>query len=138
MFLRCGAPINHRDDFRRNTLEFASTQDEYRGQKENLVLLFAAGETLDDTTVHYVRYSVDGDVNVQVDIPDYLQELQQNLELKNLCRKAIRKHLIDLDPHTHLFNRIPKLGLVSLLYEYLLYDCYKPRIPDFRSCDCNK
>ena len=87
------------------------------------MLLFAAGESLDGITVRYVRFSSDGDANVQVDVPDYLQELKQNLELKNLSRKAIRKHLIDLDPHAHLFNRIPKLGLFSLLYEYLLYHC---------------
>ena len=44
------------------------------------------------------------------------------LSLKHLCREAIRKHLLELDPHSHLFGRVPKLGLPTLLNEYLLYD----------------
>ena len=43
------------------------------------------------------------------------------LELKHICREAIRKHLLELDPHQHLFGRIPKLGLSSVLMNYLLY-----------------
>ena len=33
------------------------------------------------------------------------------LHLKHICREAIRKHLLNLDPHTHLFGRVPRLGL---------------------------
>ena len=42
-------------------------------------------------------------------------------DLKHLCREAIRKHLLELDLHTHLFGRIPKLGLPKPLTEYLLF-----------------
>ena len=42
--------------------------------------------------------------------------------LKHLCREAIRNHLLKVEPHTHLFGRIPQLGLPSLVNEYLLYD----------------
>ena len=41
--------------------------------------------------------------------------------LKHLCREAIRKHLLLLDPHEHLFGRVPQLGLPKLLREYLLF-----------------
>ena len=38
-----------------------------------------------------------------------------------VCRETIRKHLLKLDPHTHLFDSLPKLGLPSSVTEYLLY-----------------
>ena len=79
--------------------------------KTMVLLLFAAGETLDGPTVP-----------VKISIPEYFTELKENLDLKHLCRQAIRKHLIDLDPHGHLFGRIPQLGLPSIGTEYLLYD----------------
>ena len=42
--------------------------------------------------------------------------------LYHICREAIRKHLLKLDPHENLFFRIPGLGLPSLLVKYLLFD----------------
>ena len=44
------------------------------------------------------------------------------LDLKAQCRRAIRKHLLDLDPHTHLFDRVQRLGLPKLLQRYLVYN----------------
>ena len=46
---------------------------------------------------------------------------EQTLNLRHICRETIRKHLLNLDPHTHLFDRMPRLGLPSLLTRYLLY-----------------
>ena len=43
----------------------------------------------------------------------------RELTLMELCIEVIRNHLLALDPH--LFGRVPKLGLPSLLTEYLLY-----------------
>ena len=54
-------------------------------------------------------------------IPDCLTFHDSQLQLKHICREAIRKHLLDLDPHQHLFGRIPKLGLPFALINYLLY-----------------
>ena len=68
------------------------------------VMLFAGGETIG---------------GIRVDIPEYLQE---NTSLKSICRKAIRRHLLLLNPHQHLFNRIPQLGLPSILDKYLMYN----------------
>ena len=44
------------------------------------------------------------------------------INLKQLCREAIRKHLLDLDPQEHLFDRVPRLGLPRSLASYLLYN----------------
>ena len=79
--------------------------------KEVCLLLLAAGEKLDATAF-----------NAPVPIPDYLLFKDLQLNLKHLCREAIRKHLLKLDPHTHLFSRVPRLGLPSMLAEYSLYD----------------
>lgn len=72
------------------------------------MVLFAAGEKTEDW--------------MQITAARYLFFDDLKLCLKHKCREAIRKHLLDLDPHSHLFGRIPQLGLPSLLTEYLLYD----------------
>ena len=72
------------------------------------LILFAAGEKYDDEDIEMV--------------PDILKEICDQFQLKHVCREAIRKHLLDLDPHQHLFGRIPKLGLPSALVQYLLYN----------------
>ena len=73
------------------------------------MLLFAAGERFDDR-----------DLRERINTLFDLEEC--SLGLKHLCRERLRRHLIDLNPHAHLFNRIPHLGLPPLLNEYLLYD----------------
>ena len=59
-------------------------------------LVFAAGETLDGIP--------------DEKIPDCLKFDDVQFELKHICREAIRKHLLNLDPHSHLFGRVPRLG----------------------------
>ena len=44
------------------------------------------------------------------------------ISLKHICREAIRKLLIEINPHGHLFDRVPRLGLPQLVSSYLLYD----------------
>ena len=81
-----------------------------RGEKRKDIcrLLFAAGETPD---------GIPDD-----EIPDCLKFDDLQLGLKHICREVIRKHLLSLDPHTHLFGRVLRLGLPSSLTEYLLYN----------------
>ena len=103
--LRSGAKINIGNSGSGNALrrlvEYFDVNDElYR-------LLFAAGETLDGIP--------------DEKIPTCLKFNDVRLDLKHICREAVRKHLLKLDPHTHLFGRVPELGLPSLLTEYLLY-----------------
>ena len=56
------------------------------------------------------------------EVPEYLFHRELQTCLKHLCRESIRSHLLDLDPHTHLFGKIPKLGLPKSLADYLLYN----------------
>ena len=71
------------------------------------MLLFAAGETPDGTS----------------SLPHCLRFDSLRLCLKHLCREAIRNRLRLVDQKDQsLFHLVPKLGLPSLLTEYLLYD----------------
>ena len=72
-------------------------------------LLFAAGETLVFVDVGNHGYSYGETEN-------YLQ-----LNMMNICRRAIRKHLLKLDPHENLFVRVPRFGLSAALQRFLLY-----------------
>ena len=92
LLLRAGAHINKKA----NTGQPAHYID--ASWKTLIRILFAAGEIL---SFHSI--SPEGD------------------SLKDLCRRRIRQILIDKDPHENLFVRIPRLGLPSLVTEYLLY-----------------
>ena len=72
------------------------------------MLLYAAGETLEGSDMDK--------------IPEELKFQEEKLQLKHTCREAIRKHLLKLDPHRHLFGRIPRLGLPSSMTDYLLFN----------------
>ena len=109
LLLRYGAEIDVRNRQSENALQHCVAS--HRGTKESddiCRLLFAAGERPDGIC--------------DEKIPDCLKFKDVQLELKHICREAIRKHLLELDPHTHLFGRVPRLGLPSLLIDYLLYD----------------
>ncbi len=81
------------------------------------LVLFAAGEecvSVKHNNGGYIRFLP----------PDW-----EDLDLKNQCRKVIRKHLLTLYPNTNLFQSIPKLrltderpGLPAKLVSYLVYD----------------
>ena len=77
-----------------------------RNNKTMVLLLHAAGEK----------------VPAGPSVPDYLLFKDLKLSLKHLCREAIRKHLLDVDPHEHLFGRVPKLGPPTSLTDYLVYE----------------
>ena len=82
------------------------------------MLLYAAGETIDET---------------EAQVPDHLKPTE--LSLKHLCREAIRKHLLVIDPHQHLFYRVPRLGLPDGLSRYLVYNI---EIDDPIEVNCQK
>ena len=70
--------------------------------------LVAAGEMLNGfRKVHYLLDFLTLDVRIQ---------------LKYICRETIRKHLLNLDPHSNLFGRVPLLGLPRVLGQYVLYN----------------
>ena len=130
LLLEAGAQINRKSFMGENALMIACSYlhpDVDEDQSDLYKLLHAAGETIDGPIRLNFNYLC-GYIK-HIEIPEYFQELKENLDLKDLCREAIRKHLIDVDPHENLFVRIPRLGLPSLIVDYLLYDC---------SLDCEK
>ena len=117
--LRAEVSIKKTDEIGKNALALNCSRRPSCTAKQQQValLLFAAGETavetrdgtsISDSKRHY--------------LPASLSENDSYIRLLPLCRETIRKHLISLDPNTHLFIRVPKLGLPSLLRNYLLYD----------------
>ena len=112
--LQEGIKVNVKDDNGCNTLTHFLTQLDgdrreimFGNQIEKFVqLLFAAGESVDETKVETV--------------PDYLKP-SAKICLKNICRETIRKHLLQMSD-MNLFFRVPQLGLPHLMMPYLLYD----------------
>ena len=112
--LQSEARINRHNIQSRNALTSYLTWP-YGVTKENVMLLAAAGETIDGTVC--TRGTDD-----PVDLSKYLSFRESGSSLKSMCRSVIRNHLMTLDPHGNLFSRVPYLGLSSSLNDYLLYD----------------
>ena len=115
--LQAGAKINLVNATRENALQYGHLFDSctYK-DKTTLLFMYAAGELIDVAALENLK------VSRKVPGLDVLFEENLQFKLKHLCREAIRKHLLSLDPHSHLFGRVPRLGLPSLLNRYLLYD----------------
>ena len=116
--LKSAARVNMRTTCGQNALDrYLATQTEVN--KDIAMLLFAAGDKSGGP-------SISGECGIRpsyLKIPNYLlEERKIKIGLKGLCRKAIRKHLMKLDLHENLFQRVPRLGLPSLVAEYLLYE----------------
>ena len=106
MLLRAGININVTNEVSMNAVSSWQQDEVYLKRYKRLkLLLIAAGEKQE------VKQEVE-------------QEVEQDvaLNLKHLCRETIRKHLLELDPHTHLFCRVPGLGLPTIITDYLLYN----------------
>ena len=73
--------------------------------KEFAMMLSAAGETVDET---------------KVTVPDYLKPSEE-INLKNICRKTIRKYLLQIN-QVNLVYKVSKLPLPCAMTSYLLYD----------------
>ena len=114
LLFQSGVRINRRNAKLQNVLTNYLTWP-YGVTKENVMLLVAAGETIDG--IVFTR-GTDDPVNVS----DNLPFMESEPSLKSMCRSAIRTQLMNLDPHENLFRRIPFLGLSLSLTNYLLYD----------------
>ena len=82
--------------------------DDPNEQTEMVEVLHASGQEIDPV--------------YKKQIESYSPQLQEESTLKNLCRESIRKHLINLDKYSHLYNRIPRIGFPKSLKDYLLYN----------------
>ena len=116
LLLEGGVRINIANNYSKNAL-CSHISLIYPG-KEICMLLNAAGEITDGTTIPAT--DVYGVVR-QLLVSDYFLYEDLKLNLKHLCREAIRTHLINIDRHQHLFYRAG-LGLPGSLSRYLLYD----------------
>ena len=115
LLLKCNAHINRRTETGRNALTTAITD----GESDTTMLLYAAGEILNETTM---SNNVGMHKYKTVILPRNLRRLKEEWCLKHLCRETIRNHLINLNPNLHLFDRVSKLGLPSLLTKFVLYN----------------
>ena len=144
LLLRLGALINLFNTSNQNALQnhiryssspFVSLHRSKRYRRNRPIsgmcmFLFAAGETIDATTVKATGR--------EFPVPDCLLFKDLKFSLKHLCRMVIRKHLLDLDPHRHLFGRVPRIGLPASLSEYLLFgESLKPDGSIKYECDGN-
>ena len=110
-----GAKINLSNSYGQNIMgQYIRRYKSYN--RTMVLLLYAAGETLDDTTFQRIRTSN------PIWITDFNRQPDAEVILSVLCRRTIRNHLLDLDPHTNLFYRVPKLGLPQLLSSYLVFN----------------
>ena len=77
---------------------------------ESTLILFVVGESLQKQHL------------TAISIPQCITQRCNEFTLQNTCRKAIRKCLLDIDFHAHLFKRIDKLGLPTAVRAYLLFN----------------
>ena len=115
LLLLAGAKVNMFHSKGSNALTYyiesvAHTRDEH------IMLLFAAGEKVQWRTCaqSYKVWKAVSDCG--------FLECHRKPRLMSKTRWVIRKHLLELDPHTNLFVRVPRLGLPAALKNYLLYD----------------
>ena len=114
VLLQSGARINIVNKDHHNAL---SQHWERRRPDGNIcLLLFAAGETVKKEMIEEIENS-GPEFAISKCFPG-----KTNLDLKHLCRDAIRNHLLHLDPHNHLFWRVPQLGLPKIITDDLVYD----------------
>ena len=127
LLLLAGAHINNYNKYNYNAIcenlcwfdVGANHSATHKPETEVYTLLYAAGEMLPDGATS------DGEMLITtVERAKRLYHVlfeDLRFDLKHLCRETIRRHLLDLNPHEHLFGRIPRLGLPKLLREYLLF-----------------
>ena len=116
LLLNAGAFINIPNNQGFNPLKCYITKLERISNKLAL-LMYAAGEKLDDTKMEI--QSPHGDC--MIEIPTCLKHSKRDLNLMCICRRAIRGHLLNVNPHLPLFNRVRQLGLPPTLSAYLLF-----------------
>ena len=91
------------------------------------MLLFAAGEKIRWVDNFEEKRKEDQENESrdwrEIRVPKYIRFTNIKLRLLHICREAIQNHLLDIDLHTHLFKRVPRLEqLPGSLREFLLYD----------------
>ena len=103
----------------RSMMHHAEYGDDYRAAHGNrsftAVMLAASSDNHE-----YVEVLIDAGADVN-EADGYYCEKSKQVNLMNICREAIRYHLLKLDQHENLFVRIPRLGLPEDMSNYLLH-----------------
>ena len=117
MLLKEGAHVNVVDSYDNTALSLAC---DYFGDETCIKILLAAGADVDQEIdlVHLYKRAWEESVEgAGLEVSDNMT----TKSLKYLCRRTIRKHLLQMSP-VNLFCQVPKLGLPNLLTQYLLYN----------------
>ena len=114
VLLAVGAHVNVTNVDGKNALQICIAQSREK-KREKCLLLYAAGEHLDLSTDSFTF------LGERHSIPEYLKQSDQKLRLKYVCRNRIRRHLLEVNRHVHLFSRITELRQGPLITNYLLY-----------------
>ena len=77
---------------------------------EALLLVFASGE-------EYPYFNYEGD-----DRPQVVRNAEEDVSLANICRKSVRKYLVERNNNRNLFDLVAHTGLPNCLQRYLLFD----------------
>ena len=121
LLLKKGAFINMIKNERENALQYC-----LRHYKPNIkdvaTLLYVAGEKLEGVTVKRKDDETAYVFRQRKEALDYLEECHFKRSFLHICRRAIRRHLITANPHTHLFHSVPLVGLPPALTSYVLFD----------------
>ena len=118
LLLKLGVHVNKRS---RGHTAFMKYCNQNRHPDEIFIkLLYATGQVVEWPELEYCA-------GRRVVVPEWLQDAEavrkrkKCASLRDMCRVSIRTRFLNLDRHTNLFIRVPKLGLPSLLTRYLLY-----------------
>ena len=128
LLLRAGSHINKYNKYNLNAIcENLYWYDDgihhqrasHKPEAEVYTLLYAAGEMLPGGATSEGKTLINTVERAKRLYHVLFESLR--FDLKHLCREAIRKHLLHLNHHEHLFSRVPRLGLVKPLTEYLIF-----------------
>ena len=109
LVLKKGARVNKMNQQERNALERCLKNNPLQFTEDLARLLFAAGEKIQNA-------------KPESDILKKLKEEEDEMSLQAMCRKSIRKYLLDLNPHLSLFQRVPNLGLPGKLIKFMYFE----------------
>ena len=119
LLLKVGVHVNKKF-MRHNALTWYCYQNRHPDEIF-IKLLYAAGQVVEWPELDYCA-------GRRIVIPEWLQDTEavrkrkKCASLRDLCRVSIRTRFLNLDRHTNLFIRVPKLGLPAALTRYLLFD----------------
>ena len=138
--LNAGADVNMVDRFGYTALIEAASRDHVKCMKKllkaNALVNLADGSRVEDCkkmcTTHFLNAGklllAAGEIMEDTEDFQYSNLLElvkpKEVNLMSMCRRAIRNHLINIDPHLNLIVRIRQLELPSELKDYLLFDAW--------------